>query len=163
DTVHAGGAKSVLYIGPVQVPMLSKEFRAAHPDWLRVKPDGSRDENFGNIRSGYADWLCEQLAYVVKTYGADGFWFDGYAPGHLHTYDEPTRKLFREYSGGQEIPTGFDPVRDPVARKYLAWHDQHFVDLADRMRGAIRREKSDAAIFANYSANRTWYYPEMYM
>jgi hypothetical protein len=31
------------------------------------------------------------------------------------------------------------------------------------MRSAIRPENPDAAIFANYSANRTWYYPEMYM
>jgi hypothetical protein len=162
-TVHAAGAKSVLYIGPVQVPMLSAEFRAAHPDWLRVKPDGARDENFGNIRSGYADWLCNQLAYVVKTYGADGFWFDGYAPVHLHTYDDATRQAFKQFSGGADIPPSFDPVRDPVARKYLAWHEQYFVDLADRMRGAIRAENPESAIFANYSANRTWYFPDMYM
>lgn len=163
DTVHAGEAKSVLYIGPVQVPVFSKEFRAAHPEWLRVKADGSRDENFGNIRSGYADWLCAQLAYVVKTYGADGFWFDGYAPVHLHTYDEATQSAFRAISGGHAIPTRFDPVKDAVARRYLAWHEQYFVDLADRMRGVIRAENPAAVIFANYSANRTWYYPDMYM
>jgi len=163
DTVHRGGAKSILYVGPVQVPLFSEPFRKAHPDWLRVKPDGSRDDNFGNIRSGYADWLCQQLAYVVKTYGADGFWFDGYAPVHLHTYDDATKTLFREFSGGAEIPTQFDPVRNPVARKYLTWHEQYFVDLADRMRGAIRAENAEAVIFANYSANRTWYFPDSYM
>jgi len=163
DTVHAGKAKSILYMGPVQVPLFSKEFRAAHPDWLRVKQDGTRDDNFGNIRSPYSDWLCAQLAYVVKTYGADGFWFDGYAPVHLHTYDEATQTLFRAHSGGKDIPTTLDPVRDPIARKYLAWHEQYFVDLADRMRSAIRRENPEAAIFANYSANRTWYFPDMYM
>jgi hypothetical protein len=163
DMIHAAGAKSVLYIGPVQVPLNSKEFQKAHPDWLRVKPDGSRDENFGNIRSPYADWLCEQLAFVVKNYGADGFWFDGYAPVHLHTYDENTKRSFREFSHGKEIPTVFDPVRDPVARQYLAWHEQYSVDLADRMRGTIRRENPEAVIFTNYSANRTWYYPDMYM
>jgi len=163
DTVHAGGAKSIFYIGPVQVPLFSKEFRAAHPDWLRVKPDGSLDENFGNIRSGYADWLCAQLAYIVKMYHVDGFWFDGYAPVHLHTYDDATQKLFRAHSGGHDIPTKFDPVRDPVARQYLAWHEQYFVDLADRMRGAIRHENPESVIFANYSANRTWYFPDMYM
>jgi len=162
-TIHAAGARSVLYIGPVQVPMISKELRAAHPEWLRVKADGTRDENFGNIRSGYADWLCSQLAYVTRVYGCDGFWLDGYAPVHLHTYDEVTRKQFRSVSDGHDLPTKFDPVHDPVARRYLAWHEQYFVDLADRMRSAIRAEKPDTVIFANYSANRTWYYPEMYM
>jgi hypothetical protein len=163
DTIHAAGAKSVLYIGPVQVPWLSPELRVAHPEWLRVKPDGSRDPNFGNIRSGYGDWLCDQLAYVARTYHADGFWFDGYAPDHLHSYDAATERQFAALSGGKAIPKAFDPVHDPVARQYLAWHQQYFVDFADRMRSAIRKEKADAAIWANYSANRTWYYPQMYM
>jgi hypothetical protein len=163
DTIHAAGAKSVLYIGPAQVSLFSKRFRKVHPQWLRVKPDGSLDDNFGNIRSGYADWLCAQLAYVVRTYHADGFWCDGYAPDHLHTYDDATKRLFGEVSGGKKIPKRFDPVHDPVARQYLAWHEQYFVDLADRLRGSIRAENPDAVLFANYSANRTWYYPEMYM
>ena len=163
NTVHAAGAKSVLYIGPVQVPLFSKRLREAHPEWLRVKPDGTHDENFGNIRSGYADWLCAQLAHIVREYHADGFWCDGYAPGHLHTYDAATRRLFRDVSGGKDIPVKLDPVRDPVARRYLAWHDQYFVDLADRMRAAIRAENPESVLFANYSANRTWYFPEMYM
>lgn len=163
DKVHAGGARSVLYIGPVQVPVFSKEFSAAHPDWLKVKPDGSVDPNFGNIRGGYGDWLCAQLEHVAREYRPDGFWFDGYAPAHLHTYDAETRRLFREFSGGAEIPTEFKPAEDPVARRYLAWHEQFFVDFADRMRRAVRRANSEAALFVNYSANRTWYFPDMYM
>jgi hypothetical protein len=167
DTIHAAGAKSVWYIGPVQVPWLSRELCKAHPDWLRINPDGRPDAqpNFANIRSGYAEWLCNQLAYVTRQYKPDGFWFDGYAPVHLHTYDEKTRKLFREYSGGHEIPhrDRLDPVHDPVSRRYLAWHEQYFVDLADRIRGIIRKENPSAVIFANNSGNRTWYYPEMTM
>ncbi len=163
DTIHAAGAKSVLYIGPVQVPWLSKEMRAAHPEWLRVKRDGTRDENFANIRSPYGDWLCKQLAHVVRAYHADGFWLDGYAPGHLHTYDEKTRRAFRAVSGGKEIPERLDPVHDDLARQYLAWHEQFFVDFAARMRDAVRAENPDAVLFANYSANRTWYYPDQYL
>ena len=94
----------MLYIGPVQVPIFSKALRAAHPEWLRVKPDGTKDENFGNIRSGYADWLCRQLAYVARVYHPDGFWMDGYAPDHLHTYDAATRAKFRAASGGLRNP-----------------------------------------------------------
>ena len=154
----------MLYIGPVQVPGFSPELRAAHPEWLRVKPGTDRHPNFGNIRNWYGDWLCDQLAYVVRTYHADGFWFDGaHALYHLHSYDTATERQFAAISGGKAIPKSFDPVHDPVARQYLAWHQQYFVDFADRMRNAIRKENADATIWTNYSANRTWYYPQMYM
>ena len=170
--VHKAGHKAVFYIGPVQVPAFSPEFVKAHPDWLRIKVDGKPDTkpNFVNIRSGYADWLLKQLAYVTREYGADGYWLDGYAPGHLHTYDHATRTAFRTFSGGSDIPGAtpgrgsarFDVVRDPVARQYQAWHEAYFIALADRMRGAIRAENPDAVLFANHSGNRTWYYPDAY-
>src|SRR5262249_42830017 len=110
-------------------------------------------------------WLCRQLAYLVKTYGVDGFWLDGYAPAHLHTYDPATRKLFRAFSGGKDIPAPdrLNPVKDPVARPYLARHEQFFVDFADRLRAAIRKENPEATLWVNHSGNRTWYYPSAYM
>jgi hypothetical protein len=165
ERCHAAGAKAIFYIGPVQVFAGNEIFAKAHSDWLKTLPNGQHEDppNFANVRSGYADWLLTQLAYVTGEFQVDGFWFDGYAPVHLHTYDEPTKQAFREFSGGQEIPTKFDLVHDPVARQYLAWHQAYFVELADRMRGAIRRERPEAIIYANHSANRTWYYPDMYM
>jgi hypothetical protein len=175
ERCHAAGAKAIFYLGPVQVPSGNEIFAKAHPDWLRVRYNGQRDPtpNFANIRSGYADWLLAQLAYVTREFKVDGFWFDGYAPVHLHTYDEATKQAFREFSGGKEIPQPvtdtpdspmyFDPVHDPVARLYMRWHEDHFVNFADRMRDAIRRENSEAIIYVNHSANRTWYFPNMYM
>ena len=175
ERCHAAGAKAIFYIGPVQVPSGNALFAKAHPDWLRIRPNGQPDPtpNFANIRSGYADWLLAQLAYVTREFKVDGYWFDGYAPAHLHTYDVATRQAFREFSGGKEIPLPlsdqpdqsfyFDPVRDPIARQYLAWHEQNFVNFADRMRETIRRENPETIIYANHSANRTWYFPNMYM
>jgi Trehalose utilisation len=159
---HGAGAKAVLYVGPVQVPYFDPEFVKTHPDWLRVNADGKPDAapNFGNVRSGYTDWLLKQLAHVVREYKVDGFWFDGFAPGHLHTYDEATREAFKKFSGGKDIPGRFDVVHDPVARQYLAWHERCFLELSDRMRGAIRDVNPEAVIFANHSGNRTWYFPE---
>ncbi|HVK11632.1 MAG TPA: hypothetical protein VM597_22870 [Gemmataceae bacterium] len=175
EKCHKAGAKAVFYVGPVQVPVGNSAFVKAHPDWLRIRPNGKPDPtpNFANIRSGYADWLLAQLAYVTREFKADGFWFDGYAPPHLHTYDDATRKAYRAFSGGKDIPLPmsdvpdrsmfFDPVKDPAARKYLAWHEDHFVTFADRMRAAVRKENPEAVIYVNHSANRTWYFPESYM
>ncbi len=175
EACHAVGARAVFYIGPVQTFAFCPEFVKAHPDWMRIRSDGKPDPkpNFANIRGGFADWLLAQLAYLTRTYKVDGYWFDGYAPVHLHTYDEATRKAFREASGGKEIPKPlddhpdrimlFDPVRDPVAREYMAWHEKHFVDFAVTMRETIRKENPECVIYANHSANRTWYFPDMYM
>jgi len=161
NLAHGAGARAVLYIGPVQVPHFSPEFVKAHPDWLRINPDGKPDArpNFANVRSGYADWLLKQLAHVARTYKVDGFWLDGFASDHLHTYDPATREAFRKVSGGKDIPVRFDVQRDPLARQYLAWHEKYFLDLADRMRSAVRDGNPDAVLFANHSGNRTWYFP----
>jgi hypothetical protein len=172
EACHAAGARAIFYLGPVQVPSGNEVFAKAHPDWLRIRPNGKPDPvpNFANIRSGYAGWLIEQLAYVTREFRVDGYWFDGYAPVHLHTYDDATRKAYREFSGGAEIPRPieddpsrlmlFDAARDPEARRYMAWHEDHFVRFADRLRAAIRAENPVAAIWANHSANRTWYFPD---
>lgn len=175
ETIHKAGAKSIFYIGPVQGPQGSEKFVKAHPDWLRIRYNGKPDPtpNFANIRSGYGDWLLKQLAYVTKEYKVDGYWLDGYAPVHLHTYDPATKEAFRKYSGGKEIPKPivdnpdapmfFDVANDPVAKLYMDWHERNFVEFADKMRAAIRKENPDAVIFANHSGNRTWYFPDMYM
>jgi hypothetical protein len=86
EQCHKAGAKAVIYVGPVQVAVGNPAFAKVHPDWLRILPDGKPDAepNFANIRSGYADWLLAQLAYVTRTFRVDGFWFEGYAPVHLH-------------------------------------------------------------------------------
>ena len=159
DTIHAGGARAVFYIGPVQIPTFSPEFRAAHPDWLLVRSNGSQDQGYNNILNpGFADFLEDQLVYLATTYGVDGFWFDGFAPVSLHSYDSATNQLFLNYSG-QNIPNTFDPINNPVARTYLDWHNKKFIDYADRLRGSIRAARADCVIFGNYSAARTWYYP----
>jgi hypothetical protein len=170
-TIHAAGAKAILYIGPVQVPFFNPEFVKAHPDWLRIRPNGKPDPtpNFANLRSDYAVWLLQQLAYVTRTYRVDGFWFDGYAPSHLHTYDAKTNQLYRQFSGKEiPLPPNNDPnryniARDPEARRYVAWHEAFFVAFADRMRTTIRAENPNAVVFVNHSANRTWYFPNLYM
>ena len=79
-----------------------------------MRPNGQPDPtpNFANIRSGYAEWLLAQLAYVTREFKVDGFWFDGYAPTHLHSYDEATKQAFREFSGGKEIPLPLSDVPD---------------------------------------------------
>jgi hypothetical protein len=155
--VHAAGAKAIFYIGPVHVPFWNAAFRQAHPDWLIVNADGKPGQ-LANFRSGYGDWLAAQLAYVVRSYSVDGFWFDGYS-GQQYSYDPTSQRLFQVASGGHAIPNHIDP-RDGIARQYLHWFWQGYVDFADRLRGVIRQENPDAVVFANYSACREWVRPD---
>lgn len=157
ERVHAAGARAVFYIGPVHVPYWNPAFRAAHLDWLMVNAAGQPGE-LASFRTPYGDWLAEQLAYVVRTYRVDGFWLDGYSGQH-YSYDAVSRKLFREHSGGQEIPTRIVP-RESLSQQYLAWFHEGYVAFADRLRGVIRKENPDAVLFANYSACREWYRPD---
>jgi outer membrane protein assembly factor BamB len=158
NTTHAYGAKAILYMGPVQSPLFSPQFRANHPAWLRVNPNGSLDQNYVNFRNpDFVNWLSNQLVSLVSTYRADGFWFDGYSPEALHTYDTSTRNAFKAYSGGYDIPTSIGT--DPISQLYLHWHYSYFASLADQIRQAIRASNPNVVIYGNYSANRTWYPP----
>ena len=159
--VHGAGAKAVFYLGPVQSPIVDG-FREKHPDWLRVNEDGSTAKDFVNFRNPeVVNWLCEQLAYLAREYKADGFWFDGYSPVALHTYDPATREAFKRFSNGADIPPrGKIRPQDPVGRMYLQWHEAYFAETADRIRQAVRAANPNCVIYGNYSANRTWYLPD---
>jgi hypothetical protein len=159
--VHDAGAKAVFYLGPVQSPIVDG-FRQKHPDWLRVNEDGSMAKDFVNFRNPeVVNWLCEQLAYLAREYKADGFWFDGYSPVALHTYDSATREAFKQFSNGADIPfRGKLRPQDPVGRMYLQWHEAYFAEVADRTRQAVRAANPNCVIYGNYSANRTWYMPD---
>jgi hypothetical protein len=149
--VHDGGAKAVFYLGPVQSPLQSPVFREKHPEWLRVNEDSSRSSDFVNFRNPEViDWLCRQLACLARDYGADGFWFDGYSPVSLHTYDKATREAFSKFSHGADIP-GPGKIRpeDPVSRLYLQWHEAYFAETADRIRRAVRAANPNCVIYGN--------------
>jgi len=161
STIHGAGAKAVFYLGPVQSPLAGDTFKQKHPDWLRINEDGSRSKDYVNFRNPeVVSWLCEQFAYLAREYKVDGFWFDGYSPVALHTYDAATRQAFKEYSNGQEIPSkGRINPCDAVGLKYLHWHEAYFAEVANRIREAVRQANPSTVIYANYSANRTWYEP----
>src|SRR5882724_2679921 len=149
--VHEAGAKAAFYLGPVQSPLV-EAFREKHPDWLRVNEDGTRAKDYVNFRNPeLVKWLCEQLAYLVREYKVDGFWFDGYSPVALHTYDPATRQAFKDYSHGHEIPhRGSINPRDPVGLQYLQWHEAYFAEVADRIRQAVRAANPNTVIYGNY-------------
>src|SRR5262249_11728182 len=52
---HKAGARAVFYIGPVQVPVGNPAFVKAHPNWLRIRPNGRPDPtpNFPDNRREY--------------------------------------------------------------------------------------------------------------
>jgi uncharacterized lipoprotein YddW (UPF0748 family) len=111
--VHEAGAKAVFYLGPVQSPLV-EAFREKHPDWLRVNEDGSKAKDYVNFRNPeVVKWLCEQLAYLVREYKVDGFWFDGYRRG-VHTYDQHSPGIPRLFARTWDSRRGSINPRDPV-------------------------------------------------
>ena len=113
EKCHKAGAKAIFYVGPVQVPVGNPAFVKAHPDWLRVRPTGSpirprtSPTSAADTPTGF-----EQLAYVIREFKADGFWFDGYRarpPAHLRRRNQ---KSLQQFSGGKDIPLPMLDVPD---------------------------------------------------
>ena len=57
----------------------------------------------------------------------------------------------------------FDTVHDPIARTYLAWHEDYLRQVRRPDARGHAQGIPEAVLFVNHSANRTWYYPNMYM
>ena len=145
-------------------PPLQQAVSRAHPEWLRVKPDGIARPNFGNIRSGYADWLlraaglrCPHVScrrFLVRRLRAR-------ASAHLRRGDPAavSRNLRRQRDSA-EAQSRFTilsrgSIWPGTSNTSSIWPTACAARSAPKIRMPV--------LFANYSANRTWYYPEMYM
>lgn len=77
-----------------------------HPEWARMKADGTPWANSLCANKGYAEGLMiPQMLEIVREYDVDGFWVDGENWAAQICWCDTCRKLFTEETGITEIPT----------------------------------------------------------
>ncbi len=154
DSCHRYGMRLCLGLPPFPPVGLV----LAHPDW-RVQPTDApvavapREDDLGT-RVGcnlgpWGDYLIAVCAELVKSYGLDGFSFDGnYHPPLCFC---PACKTAYRADRNRDIPPRID-LDDVAYREYLVWRGERHEDHYRRLQQAIKAANPDAVLIS-WSAN----------
>ena len=119
-----------------------------HPEWARVKPDGSKDNNKTDPLSGYMnELLIPQLLEVVENYDIDGVWIDGENWASHPSYSEACIAEFTARTGITDIPK---KPKDPRWNEWLAFHRDLFTEHVEQYAKALHAKKPGIAVCSNW-------------
>jgi len=119
-----------------------------HPEWARVKPDGSKDTNKTDPLSGYMnELLIPQLLEVVEDYDIDGVWIDGENWASHPSYSEACIAEFTARTGIADIPK---KSKDPHWHEWLAFHRDLFTEHVEQYAQALHAKKPGIAVCSNW-------------
>lgn len=118
-----------------------------HPEWARVRPDGTRDDRITCVLGPYVDELViPQMIELIDTYGVDGFWVDGENWAVQPCWCERCRAEYRRRGGG-DAPLGPDDVG---WHDWLGFHRRLFVEYVAHYAEAVHTRKPDCLICSNW-------------
>jgi hypothetical protein len=87
--------------------LLDRASSELHPEWARVKPDGTRDFKIVSVFSPHVDEvMIPQLKEVAEKYDVDGAWVDGESAFLQPDYAPAAAAAFLEATGIKELPKG---------------------------------------------------------
>lgn len=121
---------------------------ANRPDWARVRPDGTKDENNTCLTSGYtAEYMIPQLLEIVKQYDVDGFWIDGENWASAPCYCDRCRSAYEQETGQTTAPTNRDEAR---WEEWLAFHRRAFDQHVRAYTQAVHDLKPECMVCSNW-------------
>lgn len=95
-----------------------------HPEWARIKPDGSIDPNNTSVFGPYVDeLLIPQLIEVARNYQLDGAWVDGECWAAQLDYSPAALAAWRGETGLDEAPRSRE---EPHWLEWKRFHRRHF-------------------------------------
>ena len=95
-----------------------------HPEWARLKPDGSKDDRQTSLWSRYAeDRMIPQLLEASAKYRLDGAWVDGECWITSPDYAQPAIEAWRKLGLGMDAPR---KPEDPHWDVWLEFNRQRF-------------------------------------
>ena len=125
------------------------EALAKRPEWAVRRPDGSRSGEKTSVFGGYRDGLLvPQLLELANVYGVDGAWVDGECWATELDYSETAKKLFREQTGRETVPTG------PDQEGWADWKNFHREAFRQYLRDyltAVREKAPSFQVASNWA------------
>jgi hypothetical protein len=127
----------------------------AHPDWIAVTADGEKRQHWADpdlwVTCGLGPYNFEFMTLVndeiMQRYQPDGIFSNRWA-GSGMCYCEHCARMFREFSGGMELPRGADQ-QNPVNRMHSRWGVERLKELWFLWDEQIRRRNPEARFIPN--------------
>ena len=119
-----------------------------HPEWARIKADGTPYENSLCANKGYVDELMiPQMVEIVREYDIDGFWVDGDCWAAHPCWCETCRRLFTDETGIADIPT---ERGQPHWDKWMAFQRRSFERYITKYAEAVHATKPTCLVCSNW-------------
>ncbi|MBN2308954.1 MAG: family 10 glycosylhydrolase [Candidatus Hydrogenedentes bacterium] len=119
-----------------------------HPEWARIKEDGSPDGNNTDPLAGYLDELMiPQLIEVVEKYDIDGVWIDGENWASRPCYSERCIAEFKARTGIEAVPHKPEDAHWP---EWLAFQRDLFTEHVAAYTEALHAKKPSIAVCSNW-------------
>lgn len=127
----------------------------AHPDWIAVTADGEKRRHWADpdlwvtcaLGPYNFDFMTQVHEEIMEMYAPDGIFSNRWA-GSGMCYCEHCDRMFREYSGGMDLPRGGNRF-DPVVRLHDQWRTERLKELWFLWDERIRSHKPEARYIPN--------------
>ncbi len=121
---------------------------AQHPDWARVRPDGTSDDHNTSTFGPYVDQLMiPELEEAIGRYRLDGVWVDGECWSVAPDYGVGVRKAFQERTGIAELPKS---ERDAGWLEFLELNREQFRKYVAHYVGRLHEHSPGVQIASNW-------------
>lgn len=119
-----------------------------HPEWARIRADGSTDPNYTSRLSAYDEQLLiPQLLEVVREYDIDGMWIDGENWASQPDWSDACKALFKERTGIETAPL---KAGDPNWHTWLSFQRDLFTEHVTRYTEAVHALKPTCMVTSNW-------------
>ena len=157
DIVRPAQKMGITIVARTDAQACLNEAAAKHPEWLNIDENGSprKHKSFLDTRTvtcAYGDYNFKYMTgihkEIMKMYMVDGLFcnrWQGWARGMC--YCPTCQKLFREFSGGMELPRKHS--QKDILLKYYEWETERLTELWHLWDGEIRKINPKARYFTN--------------
>jgi hypothetical protein len=133
----------------------TEEAFRAHPEWVARTADAKPRRHWADparyvtcaLGPFNFEFMTAVTREIVKLYQVDGV-FSNRWHGHGVCYCESCERLFRQFSGGMDLPRTADH-RDAARKKWIQWNQARLFELWELWDKVVREENANACFIPN--------------